>query len=259
VGRKTKWDGIAMSRTLTGQVAIVTGAGAGIGLAIAARLASDGAHVVIAERDQASGQAASREIREAGFLAEFLELDVGETSAVRNAVSDVAQRRGRLDILINNAGITRVAGLFDVTEEDWDRIHRVNARGAFFFMQATAAHMRERRAGRIVNIASIAGKGFRGTSSIAYAASKGAVIAMTRIAAAQLAPYGVTVNAICPGVTETNLAPGISPHPDLLKAIPIGRLNKAADIADAALFLVSAGAANITGQSLNVDGGLMWD
>jgi NAD(P)-dependent dehydrogenase (short-subunit alcohol dehydrogenase family) len=248
-----------MSTALSDQVAIVTGAGAGIGKAIASRLASEGAHVVIAECDRDSGQAASREIQTAGLRAEFLELDVGETSAVRAAVSQVARRHGRLDILINNAGITRVAGIFDVTEEDWDRIHRVNARGAFFCMQATATQMREQHAGRIVNIASIAGKGFRGTSSIAYAASKGAVIAMTRIAAAQLAPYGVTVNAICPGVTETNLAPGIVPHPDLLRAIPIGRLNKAADIADAALFLVSAGAANITGQSLNVDGGLMWD
>src|SRR5205823_11940633 len=124
---------------------------------------------------------------------------------IETVVAAVVDRHARVDVLVNNAGVTKSLGFFDVTEADWDRIYRVNARGLFFCMQAVARTMRDRRSGRIVNIASIAGKGYRGTSNIAYAGTKGAVIAMTRIAASQLARYDINVNAVCPGATRTEL------------------------------------------------------
>jgi NAD(P)-dependent dehydrogenase (short-subunit alcohol dehydrogenase family) len=159
-----------------------------------------------------------------------------------------------------------------VTETDWDWMYSVNARGLFFCMQRAAREMVNQRAGKIVNIASIAGKGYPGTSNIAYAGTKGAVIAMTRIGASQLARYNVNVNAICPGVTRTNLfetaigetvAKRGMTREEVLKrieaTIPLRRSNAPADIANTALFLASEEASNVTGQSFNVDGGLMWD
>ena len=159
-----------------------------------------------------------------------------------------------------------------MTEADWDRINRVNNKGLFFCMQAVARVMREQRSGKIVNIASIAGKGFRGTSNIAYAGTKGSVIAMTRIAASQLARYDINVNAICPGATRTDLfqqimgelmeRQGISEE-DARKrldvSIPLRRSNEPEDIANLAVWLASDQARNVTGQSWNVDGGLVWD
>ena len=159
-----------------------------------------------------------------------------------------------------------------MTEADWDRINRVNNKGLFFCMQAVARVMREQRSGKIVNIASIAGKGYRGTSNIAYAGTKGSVIAMTRIAASQLARYDINVNAICPGATRTDLfqqimgelmeRQGISEE-DARKrldvSIPLRRSNEPEDIANLAVWLASDQARNVTGQSWNVDGGLVWD
>jgi NAD(P)-dependent dehydrogenase (short-subunit alcohol dehydrogenase family) len=168
--------------------------------------------------------------------------------------------------------VTRSLGFFDVTEADWDWMYSVNARGLFFCMQRVAQEMVKKRSGKIINIASIAGKGFRGTSNIAYAGTKGAVIAMTRIAASQLAQYNINVNAICPGATRTHLYETI--QQELLAkrgisaaeadrrmeaSIPLGRANSPDEIANMACFLASEESNNITGQSINVDGGLVWD
>ena len=166
---------------------------------------------------------------------------------------------GQIDILVNNAGVTRSLGFFDVTEEDWDWIHAVNAKGVFFCMQEVAREMAKRNEGRIVNIASIAGKGFRGTSNISYAGSKGAVIAMTRIGASQLAKHNINVNAICPGATRTSLydrvmeqlteREGISEAEAIARmdaSIPLKRSNTPDDIANMAAFLASDEAHNIT-------------
>lgn len=175
------------------------------------------------------------------------------------------------DILVNNAGITRYADIMDLTVEDWDRIHRVNARGVFFCLQRVAREMiGHGDGGRIINIASIAGKGYSGTSNAAYAASKGAVISMTHIAAHQLGRYDINVNAICPGVTRTEMsinnmaqrAENLGVSTDELEAqrnavIPIGRANEPDDIAEMAAFLAGPGSRNITGQAFNVDGGLV--
>jgi NAD(P)-dependent dehydrogenase (short-subunit alcohol dehydrogenase family) len=179
---------------------------------------------------------------------------------------------GTIDILVNNAGVTRRAYIMDLTEEDWDRIMRVNGKGVFFCLQRVAREMIPRRRGVIINIASIAGKGYAGTSNAIYAASKGAVISLTRIAALQLAPHNINVNAICPGTTKTALSEGNLKARAATEglsveemerrrnaAIPLGRPNEPEDIAEMAVFLASPGARNITGQSFNVDGGLILD
>ncbi len=257
---------------LQDKVAIVTGAGAGVGKAIALRYAREGAQVVVAEIDEATGEQTTVEITTAGGRAAFLRTDTSNLNDIDALVARTVERFGRLDILLNNAGVTRKLDFFEVSEADWDWIHAINAKGVFFCMQAAARQMAKSRSGRIINIASIAGKGFRGTSNVAYAGSKGAVIAMTRIAAAQLARFDVNVNAICPGVTRTamydRIIKGVAEREKISEAealarmdaaIPLRRSNTPDDIAGMAAFLASDDARNITGQSFNVDGGIMWD
>ena len=186
--------------------------------------------------------------------------------------SHVADEFGRLDVLVNNAGVTRDIDFFELPADEWDAIMQVNARGSFLCMRQAARYMRDSGGGLIINISSIADKGWPGASNIAYAASKGAVVTMTRIAAAQLAPFNITVNAVCPGVTRTPLVAqllrsraitlGTSEEKvtaALHATIPLGRANDPSDVADAIEFLASDQARNITGQSLNVDGGNIWD
>ena len=198
--------------------------------------------------------------------------DLAQVSEIEELVNKTVAEFGQIDILVNNAGVTKSLGFFDVTESDWDWMYSVNARGVFFCMQRAAREMAKRKSGKIINIASIAGKGFRGTSNIAYAGTKGAVIAMTRIGASQLARFNINVNAICPGVTRTHMFEysmaemtqkrGLSEEEAIKRldsTIPLGRSNNPEDIANMAAFLASSEADNITGQSFNVDGGLVWD
>jgi NAD(P)-dependent dehydrogenase (short-subunit alcohol dehydrogenase family) len=187
-------------------------------------------------------------------------------------VRQVVDTFGRIDVLVNNAGVTRRADIMELTEADWDRIMRVNGKGVFFCLQRVAREMIPKKSGVIVNIASIAGKGYVGASNVIYAGSKGAVISMTRLAALQLAPHNINVNAICPGTTVTALSEdnletrarteGV-PVAEMRRrrdaGIPLGRPNTPEDVAALAVFLASPGARNITGQSLNVDGGIRLD
>lgn len=257
---------------LKDKIAVVTGIGTGMGKAIALRYAKEGAHVVGAEIDEASGRQTAAEVSAHDRRGLFVKTDMGQVDEIKAMVAKAVETFGQIDILVNNAGVTRSLGFFDVTEEDWDWIHSVNAKGVFFCMQEVAREMAKRNQGRIVNIASIAGKGFRGTSNISYAGSKGAVIAMTRIGASQLAKHNINVNAICPGATRTSLydrvmeqltkREGISEAEAIARmdaSIPLKRSNTPDDIANMAAFLASDEARNITGQSFNVDGGLMWD
>jgi 3-oxoacyl-[acyl-carrier protein] reductase len=254
---------------LENKVAIVTGAGRGMGNAITRRFADEGAQVVIAEIDETSAHQTLEQIGRRGIL---VMTDMSSVAEINALVDKTVAQFGRVDILVNNAGVTKSLGFFDVTEADWDWMHAINARGLFFCMQRVAREMVKQHAGKIINIASIAGKGFRGTSNIAYAGSKGAVIAMTRIGAAQLARDNINVNAICPGATRTHMYETIQNEIVAKRGmtveeaqrrmdaqIPLGRSNSPADIANMACFLASAEADNITGQSFNVDGGLMWD
>jgi len=255
---------------LDGKIALITGIGAGMGTAIAEAYAAAGATVVGADIDATAGGAVMARI---GTPGSFVVGDVSKVAECRGLVEHVVARHGRIDVVVNNAGVTKSLGFFDVTEADWDRIYSVNARGLFFLMQAAAVAMRDRgEGGRIVNIASIAGKGYRGTSNVAYAGTKGAVIAMTRIAASQLARYDINVNAICPGVTRTALFDQVidelverlggtraEAEARAVKQIPLRRANDPADIGALAVYLASAASRNVTGQSWNVDGGLHWD
>ena len=255
---------------LKDKVVLVTGSGAGIGEAIAVAMAEAGAQVVSADIDGDAAQASAN--KAAAFQGKTLavQADVGNTGDIDRMVETAVGEFGRLDVIVNNAGVTRRAYIMDLTEEDWDRIHRVNAKGVFFCLQRAARVMIDQGGGRIINIASIAGRGYAGTSNAAYAASKGAVIALTKTAAQQLGPHNINVNAICPGVTRTPLGDrnlvvraeeqGVSLEEALknhLKPIPIGRANQPEDIAAMAVFLASPGARNITGQAYNVDGGLV--
>lgn len=259
-------------KRLNQQVAIVTGAGRGIGKAVASHYAREGAKVVIAELDENLGEKLAQELTNIGVEALFVKTDISQVGDVEALTAATKKHFGSIDILVNNAAVTRSLDFFEVSEEDWDWIHGVSSRGLFFCMQSVARVMKEQGHGRIVNIASIAGKGYPSTSNIAYAGAKGAVIAMTRIAASSLAADNINVNAICPGVTRTELYYEVvkgkiktlgKSEAEIIElfdgTIPIKRSNEPEDIADLAVFLASKEARNVTGQSWNVDGGLVCD
>src|ERR1700709_2220372 len=192
--------------TLTNQVALVTGAGQGIGRATARALAAVGAHVVVADIAAQKAEETAETIQSLQRRAAAVPADVGDLGDIDRMVRRALELFGQIDILVNNAGVTRRADIMELTEADWDRIHRVNAKGVFFCLQRVAQEMIPRRSGRIINVASIAGKGYEGTSNAAYAASKGAVIALTKTAAQQLGRHNINVNSVCPGVTRTALS-----------------------------------------------------
>ncbi|MBT3369982.1 MAG: SDR family oxidoreductase [Rhodospirillaceae bacterium] len=255
---------------LENKIVLITGAGNGIGAGVAQAMAEAGANVVCADINAEAAQQAADNAARAGVESLALAADVGDVDAIEAMLDAAMERFGRLDVIVNNAGVTRKAYIMDLTEADWDRIHRVNSKGVFFCLQGAARRMIEQGGGRIINMASIAGRGYQGTSNAAYAASKGAVIALTKTAAQQLGRHDITVNAICPGVTRTALleqifatqqeTDGISRADAEARAarpIPLRRINEPEDIAAMAVFLASPGARNITGQAYNVDGGLI--
>jgi NAD(P)-dependent dehydrogenase (short-subunit alcohol dehydrogenase family) len=272
-GIKSNQKGIFMSSKR--QMALITGAGSGIGRAIAVALAAAGLDVATADINLDAAEAVTKSVEQQGVEGLALQADVGDVGEINQMVASVVEKFGKLDVIVNNAGVTRAAHIMDLSEDDWDWIHRVNAKGVFFCLQAAARQMIAQAdgghpGGRIINIGSIAGRGFIGTSNAAYAASKGAVISLTKTAAQQLGHHGITVNAICPGITRTPIVDeiiatrakdrGLSEAEIMLefaKDVPIKRINEPEDIAAMAVFLASPGARNITGQSYNVDGGLI--
>jgi NAD(P)-dependent dehydrogenase (short-subunit alcohol dehydrogenase family) len=247
---------------LTGRTALVTGAASGIGAAIAETFARAGAFVTVADRDEAGGRSAAERIRAGGGGAEFLRVDVADEAACREAARAVLAARGRLDLLVNNAGIGHVGTLLTTEGADLDRLYAVNVRGVFNMTKAFLPGMVERKSGVVVNVASIAGVvGVK--DRLAYTATKHAVVGMTRAMALDHAGDGVRANCICPGRVETPFVQArLKEYPDPAKAYremtasqPLGRMGRPEEIAAAALYLASDEAAYVTGAIIMADGG----
>ena len=262
-------------KKLDGCVALITGAGRGIGAAMALRYAREGATVVVVDLDEANARTVAEQVRELGAEADAFVVDVREPAQCAAMISRVVDQFGRLDVLVNNAGVIRVRSLLNTTPEDWDFIQAVNTRGLFFALQAGARQMLRqtplgegRPKGKIINMASIAGRGGRAMLG-AYSASKAGVINITQTAAQEFAPQ-LTVNSICPGPVDTDMWTQIdrewseqeqrpigSVWQDRIRNIPMKRGETPEDITGMAVFLASADSDYITGQSYHVDGGVV--
>jgi len=241
------------------QVAIVTGAGRGIGHAIAMRLAGEGARVAVVSRTELNANRTAEEINASyAGLAKAYAVDVADHAAVKKLSEQILTDFSRVDILVNNAGLTRDGLSMRMSEADWDVVVDTNLKGAFNFIQAVERTMLKQRSGRIINIASVAGiMGNAGQAN--YAASKAGLIGLTKVIARELASRGITSNAVAPGFITTDMTEGL---PEALKTgvvgqIPLGRFGEPDDIASAVAFLASAEAKYITGQVLTVDGGMV--
>lgn len=266
--------------TLKDRVAIVTGAGQGIGYAIGERFAREGAHVVVAEIQTEKAHAAAEHFTRIGAAAMSYPIDVGDTNQIEKLITAVVNQFGRLDILINNAGVSEKASFFELTPERWDWLQRVNQRAVFFCLQAAARQMvaqipeavkaagrAEHSYGKIINMSSIAGRRGR-ADALHYSVSKGAVITMTQGAAMALAPYNINVNAICPSVLPTPMWDELDRIQSAaygmergewfkrrVEKIPLKRAGTVEDIASLCTFLCSEAGDYITGQTYNLDGG----
>lgn len=249
---------------LQGKVAMVTGSGQGIGRAIAVRLAREGARVVVEDReDDAMARATLDMVREAGSDGCVIAGDIAKARADRRVIEEAVAAMGRLDILVNNAGVERRADFWDVSEADYDLVMDVNLRGVFFTTQAFVRHLREQqRGGTVINISSVHEE-LPFPHFASYAASKGGVKMLMRDLAVELAPLGIRVNNIAPGAVKTPINAALMAKPDKLKAllanIPLKRLGTPEDVANAAAFLASDESAYVTGTTLYVDGGLLWN
>jgi len=246
---------------ITGKVAIVTGAASGIGRAIALDLAEAGANVVVADVASEGAEKVAREIGSAGGKAIAVETDVTDSKEVEQMVQQTIEGFGKIDILINNAGIIGRSSVMDMKEDELDRTFEVNLKGVVLCSQAVARHMIEQRSGKIVNMGSSLSSrasvcNFSGGGAD-YCASKAAVQAFTRALAMELGPYGINVNAIAPGVTNTPMHEGLWEMAAIYyqNSVPLGRLAEPGDIADVVVFLVTDAARYVTGQTIHVNGG----
>lgn len=241
---------------LLGKVALVTGAGRGIGRAIALELAQSGADIALIARTEAQLYDVAKEIRALGRNAEMAVADVSDSVSIVTAIDQLAKTFGHIDILVNNAGITRDTLLLRMKDEDWDAVIQTNLRSTFLCSRACLKGMMKRRFGRIISVSSVVGlKGNAGQCN--YAASKAGIIGFTKSLAKEVASRGITVNAVAPGFISTDMTENLLENSDLLKQIPLGRPGTVQDVAYAVRFLASVRAGYITGQVLSVDGGII--
>jgi 2-hydroxycyclohexanecarboxyl-CoA dehydrogenase len=249
--------------TLKGKTALVTGGGRGIGRAIALALAGEGAQVAVLDVLRDNAEQVRREVEGLGVKGLALGADLTRRAEVNRAVEEALAQWGALDILVNNAGWDRLEPFLESEEETWDKIIAVNFKGVLYTCKAALPHMVQRNSGKVINIASDAGRvGSMGEA--VYAGTKGAIIAFSKTLARELARHRITVNVVCPGLTETPLLQGIrqqSPRSErvieaVTRAIPLGRVGQPEDVAGAVLYLASPAADYVTGQTLSVSGGL---
>ena len=243
---------------LANQIAVVTGAGRGIGRAIALKFASEGADVVCVSRTRENSEKVATEIRALGRKAWAFAVNVADAAAVSVAAEKILADCGKVDILVNNAGVTRDGLVMRMSDADWDTVLNTNLKGAFLFTKAFSRAFAKQRSGRIINISSVIGLiGNPGQSN--YAASKAGLIGFTQSVAREFASRSITVNAIAPGFIETDMTSELNVElkAAILKQIPMGKFGAAEDIANASLFLASPSASYVTGQVLTVDGGMV--
>ncbi len=243
---------------LNDKVAVVTGAGRGIGRAVAIAYAKMGANVVCVSRTQENSTKVATEIEALGQKSWAFAVDVSDTSAVESSAKNILEATGKVDILVNNAGVTRDNLLMRMSEEEWDTVLNTNLKGAFNFTKAFTRPFMKQRSGRIINIASVIGLiGNAGQSN--YAASKAALIGFTKSVAKELAPRGVTANAIAPGFIETDMTAVLDEkvRGSIIDRIPMNRFGSPEDIANTAIFLALESTDYMTGQVLTIDGGMV--
>ena len=243
---------------LNDKVAVVTGAGRGIGRAVAIAYAKMGANVVCVSRTEENSTKVATEIEALGQKSWAFAVDVSDTSAVESSAKNILEATGKVDILVNNAGVTRDNLLMRMSEEEWDTVLNTNLKGAFNFTKAFTRPFMKQRSGRIINIASVIGLiGNAGQSN--YAASKAALIGFTKSVAKELAPRGVTANAIAPGFIETDMTAVLDEkvRGDIIDRIPMNRFGSPEDIANTAIFLALESTDYMTGQVLTIDGGMV--
>jgi 3-oxoacyl-[acyl-carrier protein] reductase len=248
---------VSACQTLVGRVAVVTGGTRGIGLATARLLAEDGASVVVSGRDDGRLEAAARELEGAGGPVLSVAADAGKREDADRLVEATRERFGRIDVLVNNAGITRDQLLVRMKDEDWDQVLDTNLRGVFLMTRAVGKVMIRQKRGRIINISSTAGA-MGSPGQVNYSAAKAGVIGLTKAAARELAHWGILVNAVAPGLIETDMAAAMpaAARDAYLQQVPLKRIGVAREVAEVVRFLAGDGAGYITGQTIHVNGGL---
>jgi len=250
-----------VQQDLSGKIAVVTGAGRGLGKAIAEVLAGRGAHVIINDRTLKPAAEAAESMRARDESASAIAFDVAEPNQVEDAFRRIRADHGRVDILINNAGIGDFVSFPEISPDKWDRMLNIHLKGSFNCCQAVLAGMKERRYGKIVNVSSVAGKRGDFIGNAHYTAAKAGIIGLTRSLALHAAPFGINVNAIAPGLVATELTDEMSSEmkATTISRIPAGRLGRPEEIARATAFLVSEDASYIVGETLSVNGGSYMD
>lgn len=244
--------------TMKGKVAIVSGAGQGIGKAIALSLSKNGANLAIADINDETASDVVKEIEATGGRAISVKTDVSKVDDIKNLVQKTVQEFGTVDILVNNAGILHATPIEDITEEEWDRMMAINLKSVFFMSQQVLPYMKAQKSGRIINISSLAGRMGGYANGLGYSASKAGIIGLTMGFARRVAEFNITVNAVAPGTTESEIIKKFSPESieTLRQTIPMKRLGKPENIADVVAFLASDASSFMTGAVIDVNGGL---